>query len=182
LHARSISVEVHPGGGRRRSEARPGIRAARTHDTPSSEARARRYAAGGPVGLVSKRFNRPSNNRLDETLADRVIKILRSTYADFGLPNALTPMQVLLHRRDHAALARGCSLCPTENRALRGGLRVRLSTNVPPCRAEKPGIQTPAAIKHNQIQFVFGEIREPCRNLVQIRFRKLWSSVDFASN
>jgi hypothetical protein len=45
---------------------------------------ARRYAAGGPVGLVSKRFNRRSNNRLDETLADRVIKILRSTYADFG--------------------------------------------------------------------------------------------------
>jgi hypothetical protein len=45
---------------------------------------ARRYAAGGPVGLVSKRFNRPSNNRLDEVLADRVIKILRATYADFG--------------------------------------------------------------------------------------------------
>jgi Helix-turn-helix domain len=45
---------------------------------------ARRYAAGGPVGLVSKRFNRPSNNRLDEALADRVIKLLRSTYADFG--------------------------------------------------------------------------------------------------
>jgi hypothetical protein len=33
--------------------------------------------------LVSKRFNQPSNNRLDETLADRIIKILRSTYADF---------------------------------------------------------------------------------------------------
>jgi hypothetical protein len=45
---------------------------------------ARRYATGGPVGLVSKRFNRPSNNRLDEALADQVIKILRSTYADFG--------------------------------------------------------------------------------------------------
>lgn len=45
---------------------------------------ARRYAAGGPVGLISKRFNRPSNNRLDEALANRVIKILRSTYADFG--------------------------------------------------------------------------------------------------
>jgi hypothetical protein len=45
---------------------------------------ARRYAAAGPVGLISKRFNRPSNNRLDEALADRVIKILRSTYADFG--------------------------------------------------------------------------------------------------
>jgi hypothetical protein len=45
---------------------------------------ARRYAAAGPVGLISKRFNRPSNNRLDDALADRVIKILRSTYADFG--------------------------------------------------------------------------------------------------
>jgi hypothetical protein len=45
---------------------------------------ARRYAAAGPVGLLSKRFNRPSNNRLDEALADQVIKILRSTYADFG--------------------------------------------------------------------------------------------------
>jgi hypothetical protein len=45
---------------------------------------ARRYAAAGPVGLISKRFNRPSNNRLDDTLADQVIKILRSTYADFG--------------------------------------------------------------------------------------------------
>ncbi len=25
---------------------------------------ARRYAAAGPVGVISKRFNRPSNNRL----------------------------------------------------------------------------------------------------------------------
>jgi len=31
---------------------------------------ARRYAAAGPVGLISKRFNRPSNNCLDEALAD----------------------------------------------------------------------------------------------------------------
>lgn len=45
---------------------------------------ARRYAAAGPVGLISKRFNRPSNNRLDDAVADQVIKILRSTYADFG--------------------------------------------------------------------------------------------------
>jgi hypothetical protein len=45
---------------------------------------ARRYAAAGPGGLISRRFNRPSNNRLDDVLADRVIKILRSTYADFG--------------------------------------------------------------------------------------------------
>jgi hypothetical protein len=45
---------------------------------------ARRYAAEGPIGLVSKRFNRPSNNRLDDAVADQVIKILRSRYADFG--------------------------------------------------------------------------------------------------
>src|SRR3984893_14123183 len=38
----------------------------------------------GPAGLISKRFNRPSNNRTDDALADAVIKILRSTYADFG--------------------------------------------------------------------------------------------------
>ena len=46
---------------------------------------ARRYAAEGPTGLRSKRFNRPSNNRLDDVVADQVIKILRSRYADFGL-------------------------------------------------------------------------------------------------
>jgi hypothetical protein len=45
---------------------------------------ARRYAAAGPVGSISKRFSRPSNNRLDDDMADRVIKLLRSTYADFG--------------------------------------------------------------------------------------------------
>jgi len=43
-----------------------------------------RYAAAGPVGLISKRFSRPSNNRLDDDMADRVIKLLRSTYADCG--------------------------------------------------------------------------------------------------
>lgn len=45
---------------------------------------ARRYAAAGPVALISKRFSRPSNNRLDDAMADQVIKLLRSTYADFG--------------------------------------------------------------------------------------------------
>jgi len=45
---------------------------------------ARRYAAAGPVGLISKRFGRPSNNRTDDGLADAAIRILRSTYADFG--------------------------------------------------------------------------------------------------
>jgi hypothetical protein len=44
----------------------------------------RRYAAAGPAGLISKCFGRPSNNRTDDALADSVIKILRSTYADFG--------------------------------------------------------------------------------------------------
>ena len=45
---------------------------------------ARRYAAEGPVGFVSRRFHRPSNNRTDDALVEAVIKILRSTYADFG--------------------------------------------------------------------------------------------------
>jgi hypothetical protein len=31
------------------------------------------YAAAGPVGLISKRFSRPSNNRLDDDTADRVL-------------------------------------------------------------------------------------------------------------
>jgi hypothetical protein len=43
---------------------------------------ARRYAAAGPVGLISKRFNRRSNNRLNDDLAGGVIKLLRSTYPD----------------------------------------------------------------------------------------------------
>jgi hypothetical protein len=45
---------------------------------------ARQYAAQGPGELISRRFNRRSNNRLNDELADRVLKILRSTYPDFG--------------------------------------------------------------------------------------------------
>src|ERR1700728_1352874 len=45
---------------------------------------ARRYAAAGPVGVISKRLRRPSNNRLHDVIADQVIKLLRSTYAPFG--------------------------------------------------------------------------------------------------
>jgi len=45
---------------------------------------ARRYTAEGPVGLICRRFNRPSNNRLEDTVANRVIELLKSTYADFG--------------------------------------------------------------------------------------------------
>ena len=44
----------------------------------------RRYAQEGPVGLISRHRNRPSNNRLDPSLAERVIAILRESYADFG--------------------------------------------------------------------------------------------------
>jgi winged helix-turn helix protein len=54
------------------------------HSTRQVRRLARRYAAAGPAGLISKRFHRPSNNRTDDALADAVIKMLRSTYADFG--------------------------------------------------------------------------------------------------
>ena len=43
-----------------------------------------RYAQEGPVGLISRHRNRPSNNRLNPSLAERVIGILRESYADFG--------------------------------------------------------------------------------------------------
>jgi hypothetical protein len=62
---------------------------------------ARRYAAAGPVGLISKRFSRPSHNRLDDDTADRVIKLLRSTYADFG-PTLATEKLRIKHGIDLA--------------------------------------------------------------------------------
>jgi hypothetical protein len=43
-----------------------------------------RYRCEGPVGLVSKRRNQPSNNRLDPGLAEQVARILRESYPDFG--------------------------------------------------------------------------------------------------
>jgi transposase len=43
-----------------------------------------RYRDEGPVGLISRRCRRPSNNRLDEALERRVLDILRERYADFG--------------------------------------------------------------------------------------------------
>jgi hypothetical protein len=45
---------------------------------------ARRYVQEGPVGLISRHRNRPSNNRLEAAVADRAIRILRDSYADFG--------------------------------------------------------------------------------------------------
>ena len=45
---------------------------------------ARRYVAEGPIGLISRHRNRPSNNRLKAELADRAFAILRAQYPDFG--------------------------------------------------------------------------------------------------
>ena len=61
------------------------VRAAERLGLTSRQVRrlARRYAAQGPVGLIPRSINRPSNNRLDDVLATEVIKILRSTYRRF---------------------------------------------------------------------------------------------------
>jgi hypothetical protein len=62
------------------------IRAAERLGVTSRQVRrlARRYVREGPVGLISKRCNRPSNNRLDAGLEAQVIQILRESYSDFG--------------------------------------------------------------------------------------------------
>jgi len=44
----------------------------------------RQYEQQGPVGLISKLRNRPSNRRLKSDVAEHAFGILRSTYADFG--------------------------------------------------------------------------------------------------
>jgi transposase len=43
-----------------------------------------RYRLEGPVGLISRRRNRPGNRRLKEPLENQVVQILRDQYADFG--------------------------------------------------------------------------------------------------
>lgn len=43
-----------------------------------------RYRLEGPVGLISRRRNRPGNRRLEEPLENQVVQILRDQYADFG--------------------------------------------------------------------------------------------------
>ena len=42
------------------------------------------YELQGPVGLISKLRNRPSNRRLKSAIAEHAFGILRSEYADFG--------------------------------------------------------------------------------------------------
>jgi len=44
----------------------------------------RQYEQQGPLGLISKLRNRPSNRRLKSDVAEHAFGILRSTYADFG--------------------------------------------------------------------------------------------------
>jgi hypothetical protein len=43
-----------------------------------------RYNAEGPIGLISRHRNRPSNSRLKADLAERAFEILRAWYPDFG--------------------------------------------------------------------------------------------------
>jgi transposase len=43
-----------------------------------------RYRNEGPVGLISRRCRRPSNNRLEAAVESQVVEILRERYADFG--------------------------------------------------------------------------------------------------
>lgn len=45
---------------------------------------AARYRLEGPIGLVSRHRNRPSNHRLDEAVESQVVGILRDHYPDFG--------------------------------------------------------------------------------------------------
>jgi transposase len=52
-----------------------------------------RYRREGPIGLVSRHRNRPSNNQLDAGLAERVVSILRESYADFGPTLAAEKLQ-----------------------------------------------------------------------------------------
>jgi transposase len=45
---------------------------------------ANRYRAEGPVGLIARSRNRPSNNRLEPSVEAQVAEILRTQYPDFG--------------------------------------------------------------------------------------------------
>ena len=64
----------------------PPIRAAERLGLTTRQVRrlAIRYRHEGPIGLISKRRNRPSNNRLDPGLEEQVLRILRESYSDFG--------------------------------------------------------------------------------------------------
>jgi len=66
-------------------DLKPGQAAERLRLTSRQVRRlAQRYEREGPIGLTSRRFNRPSNNQLEPGLRRRVIGILREQYVDFG--------------------------------------------------------------------------------------------------
>jgi transposase len=66
-------------------ELRPSMAAERLQKSPRQIQRlANCYRREGPVGLLSRRRNRPSNHRIDEALESQVLQILRERYADFG--------------------------------------------------------------------------------------------------
>ena len=44
----------------------------------------RRYDAEGPIGLIDRHRNRPSNSRLKAEVADQAFAIIRERYPDFG--------------------------------------------------------------------------------------------------
>lgn len=64
----------------------PAVRAAERLVLSSRQVRrlAQRYRLEGPVGLISRHRNRPSNRRLKEALENQVARILRESYPDFG--------------------------------------------------------------------------------------------------
>lgn len=43
-----------------------------------------RYRAAGPLGLVSRKRGQPSNHQVESGLAERVVRLIRDHYADFG--------------------------------------------------------------------------------------------------
>ena len=66
-------------------ELRPSVAAERLQRSPRQIQRlADRYRREGPVGLLSRRRNRPSNHRINAALENQVLQILRERYADFG--------------------------------------------------------------------------------------------------
>jgi hypothetical protein len=64
----------------------PATRAAERLAMSSRQVRrlAQRYRLEGPVGLITRHRNRPSNRRLEEDLENQVARILRDQYPDFG--------------------------------------------------------------------------------------------------
>jgi hypothetical protein len=53
-----------------------------------------RYRTQGPVGLLSRHRNRPSNHRIEDSLEARVVAILREHYPDFGPTLAAEKLQI----------------------------------------------------------------------------------------